>query len=201
MSELADAVTKVLNADGALNAMAPTPFPLPIQGLESVVAGAVLALKRTDWWVPGLRERAGAVLRDVPLERLVDGFAGAKPYKVAPPSGSPALRALTAVGLAMAQDTGCALVHLGTGSLSDGAFTEALNTAALNNAPVIFVVATTPLTDDAPIGPQSTVDLKTLAKAYGITYARVDGRKAKSVHTAVGKARDAGGPTLIEAKR
>jgi len=193
--------TRVLEADQSLNQAGPTPFPVPVQGLEAVIAGSLRGLKRTDWWVPGLRERVGAILRDVPMERLMDGFAGARPYKIAPPSASPALRALHAVGLALSMEEGCALVHLGTGSLSDGAFTEALNLAALRNAPVLFVVATTSIGDDAPIGPQTTVDLNKLAKAYGLTFHSVDGRKAESVQKAVAKARKAGGPHLIEAKR
>ena len=151
MSAYTDELQSVQAADDALNQASPTPFPLPISGLESVVVGSLTALKRTDWWVPGLRERVGGVLGDIPIERLVDGFSGAKPYKMAPPSGAPALRALHAVGLALSTEEGCALVHLGTGSIADGAFTEALNLAALHTASVLFVVATTPITDDAPI--------------------------------------------------
>jgi len=191
----------VLAADDALQQANPIPFPLPIRGLEAVVVGSLTALKRTDWWVPGLRERVGGIVRDVPIERLVDGFAGAKPYKIAPPSGAPALRALYAVGLAKSMTEGCALVHLGTGSTADGAFTEALNLASLHAAPVLFVVATTPITDDAPVGPQTNVALKVLAKAYQITFHSVDGRDAAAVQNVVAKARKAGGPHLIEAKR
>ena len=201
MSDLSAEITRIIEADNVLNASGPKPFPLPVTGLEAVIAGSLTALKRTDWWVPGLRERVGAVLRDVPLERLTDGFVGARPYKVAPPSATPALRALTAVGLAMSMDDGCALVHLGTGSLSDGALTEALNLAALHNAPVLFVLATTEIGEDAPIGPQSAVDVRKLAGAYGISFQSVNGRDAAAVQKAVAKARKAGGPQFIEAKR
>ena len=79
MSLLA-AIERLQQADQALSDADPTPFPLPVAGLEAVIVGAVLALERGDWWVPGLRERVGAVLRDVPLERLIDGLQGAKPY-------------------------------------------------------------------------------------------------------------------------
>lgn len=201
MNAFTDDIQTVQAADAALQQANPIPFPLPIGGLEAVVVGSLRALKRTDWWVPGLRERVGGVLRDVPLERLVDGFVGAKPYKIAPPSGAPALRALHAVGLAMSMEDGCALVHLGTGSTADGAFTEALNLASLHTAPVLFVVATTTITEEAPVGPQTHVDLKVLAKAYQITFHSVDGRDAAAVNKAVAKARKAGGPHLIEAKR
>ena len=41
-------------ADEQLNASSPAPFPLPVTGLEAVVAGAVRGLRSGDWWVPGL---------------------------------------------------------------------------------------------------------------------------------------------------
>ena len=81
MSDLSAEITRIIDADHALNASGPKPFPLPVTGLEAVIAGSLTALKRTDWWVPGLRERVGAVLRDVPLERLTDGFVGARPCR------------------------------------------------------------------------------------------------------------------------
>ncbi len=194
-----EAVQRVLEADAQLADAGPTPMPLPVAGLESVVAGSVLALSRTDYWVPGLRERVGAVLRDVPIERLVDGAAGARPYRVSPPDGTPALRALTAVGLADTAE-GCALVHLGVGSLGDGAFHEALNLAAQRNASVIFVIALHPLTGDSPLGPQLHADPATLVAAFGVPAVQIDGTDAGAVHDAVNAARERGGPTVVLAQ-
>lgn len=192
---LAEAIRTVQEADAALLASSPSPFPLPVTGLEAVVVGALEGLSRGDWWVPGLRERAGAVLRGAPVERLVDGFRGARPYKVAPPTAAPALRALHAVGLAR---TGTpALVHLGIGSVSDGAFAEALNLAALTSAPVLFLVAVHPLDGDAPLAPQTAASPADLARAYGIRSVTVDGSKAGAVRDAVAEARASGAPTVI----
>lgn len=191
MSEsIATAVERVRQASDALSAQS-TPFPVPIGSLAPLVAGTVSALERTDWWVPGLRERAGAVLRDVSPERLADGLAGARPYKIAPPSASPALRALTATGLALAQSEGITVVHLGIGSVSDGAFHEALNLAALTSAPIVFVVAVQQLDDGAPLGPQSAASPLDLAAAYGLSTTEVDGSDASAVLSAVRDARDA----------
>lgn len=191
---------RLRDADAALAAAGPSPFPLPIHGLETVVAGAVTALGRGDWWVPGLRERVGAVLRDVPVERLVDGTRGARPYRVAPPTPAPALRALHAVGLALADRERAALVHLGVGSCADGALHEALNLAALLRPNVIFVVAVHPLSGDAPLGPQLAATPAALAGAFGIPAAIVAGDDEAAVHDAVKAARAAGGPHLIEAR-
>lgn len=195
-----DATARLHEADAALDALHPTPFPLPIAGEEAVVAGAVLGLGRGDWWVPGARERVGAVLRDVPLDRLVDAFAGAKPYKVAPPTPSPALRALHAVGLALADRDRAALVHLGQGSIADGAFAEALNLAALNGARVLFLVHVAPLPADAPLGPQSAATPEGLAAAYGVPAVVVSRTDPEAVRAAVSHARGADGPCVIVAR-
>jgi pyruvate dehydrogenase E1 component alpha subunit len=195
---LAQDIRTLRDADAALAAASPVPFPLPVAGLEAVIAGSLAALSRADWWVPGLRERVGAVLRDLPVDRVADGFRGARPYKVAPPTAAPALRALHAVGLAQATGKP-ALVHLGIGSVSDGAFAEALNLAALTGAPVVFVVAVYPLDDQAPVGPQSMASPSALAKAHGIATTTVDGSRAHKVRAAVDKALKKGQPHLIEA--
>jgi len=192
------AIAKVLEADAQLNAASPKPFPIPVVGLEAVVAGALDALDASDWWVPGLRERVGAVLRDVPVERLVDGQAGARPYKVAPPGPGVATRALTAVGLAQASGK-TTLVHLGTASTADGAFHEALNLAAALQAPVIFLVAVHPLEGAAPLPKQLHAAPSALAEAFGLSAEVVDGTDAKAVSKAVAAAKKAGGPHLIEA--
>lgn len=192
------AIAKVLEADAQLNAASPEPFPIPVVGLEAVVAGALDALDASDWWVPGLRERVGGVLRDVPVERLVDGQAGARPYKVAPPGPGVATRALTAVGLAQASEK-TTLVHLGTASTADGAFHEALNLAAALQAPVIFLVAVHPLDGAAPLPKQLHAAPSALAKVFGLSAKVVDGTDAKAVRKAVAAAKKAGGPHLIEA--
>ena len=171
---------------------------VPMSGLEAVVAGALSVLPADAWWVPGLREHGGAVLREGPEERLADPHQGARPYKIAPVSAAPALRALHAVGLARASG-GPALVHLGIGSVADGAFSEALNLAALLSAPVIFLVAELPLTDAAPLGPQTAASATALAKAYDIPSFSADGSDPVSVARAVEEALGRGGPAVISA--
>lgn len=189
---------RVRAADAELSARAST-MPLPLGDLAPVVTGAVAALGRGDWWVPGLRERAGAVLRDAPIDRIADPQAGARPYRVAPTDTSPALRALVAVGLALSDPSRFVVVHLGIGSAADGAFHEALNLAALTRAHVAFVVAVHPLNGDAPLGPQLAASPANLAAAFGLHTAVVDGSSAAEVHAAVAAARDATGPTLVQA--
>jgi TPP-dependent pyruvate/acetoin dehydrogenase alpha subunit len=182
------------DADAAI----PSPVPLPIGALASVVAGAVRGLTDADWWVPGLRERAGAVLRGVAVDAIGDGTAGSRAHHVAPASPTPALRALHAVGLAAASPDAAVVVHLGVGSLADGAFTEALNLAALRQVRVIFVVAVIDLTG-APVPRQSAASVAALAAAYGVRCVEVDGRDASAVRQAVSDAREQIGPTCVAA--
>lgn len=191
---------RIREADAQLQASDPAPFPLPVGNLLPVVAGTVAALDARDWWVPGLRERAGAVARDVPLDRLTNGLSGARPYRIAPPGASGALRALYAVGLAAAGSDRCVVVHLGIGSASDGAFHESLNLAAMLQAPVIFVVAVHPLDGAAPLGPQLVASVAKLAASFGISVTEVNGEHAAEVHQAVKAAKQHGGPHLIEAR-
>jgi len=193
-------IARVREADTWLQGAGAMPMPVPVTGLEAVVVGAVSALGPDDWWVPGLRERAGGVLRGVPEGALRGGLVqGAKAQKVAPVQASPALRALSAVGLATTCAPARVAVHLGVGSVADGAFAEALNLAALLRTPVVFVVAVHPLGDDAPVGPQTAATASSLAKAYGIKSRKADGASVKSVAEAVTAGLTAGRPFVVEA--
>jgi 2-oxoisovalerate dehydrogenase E1 component alpha subunit len=187
-------MTVLADAEARLQELGPVPFPLPLGRVAPIVEGAFAGLKKSDWIVPGPRERIGAVLRGCPPERLVHAHAGAKPYKVAPASSAPGARALHAVGLALA-DGAPVLCFVGMASAASGSFTEALNVAALSGAPVVFLVTVQKLDDTAPVGRQLAASPSALAEAFGIATARVAG-DAESVRAAVAKAR--GKLTLIE---
>lgn len=204
--DLGSAVARLREASERLCA-GTSGLPLPIGELAPVVAGAVLALSREDWWVPSMRERAGAVLRDVPVERIAEGLRGARPYRVAPSSSSPALRALLGVGLAVAHRDSFVLVHLGVGSVSDGAVHEALNLASLQRPNVLFLVSLHPLDDRdeahggrSPLPRQIAGDIVAVARAHGIGASSVDGTDASAVHRAVAAIRSAKGPHLLAAR-
>jgi TPP-dependent pyruvate/acetoin dehydrogenase alpha subunit len=185
-------------ASQALEALGPKPFPLPLGNMGPVVAGAFSGMKKGDWVVCGMRERVGATLRGCGVERLVDGGAGARPYKVAPSSEAPGARALHAVGIALAEGAPV-LCLLGAASAASGSFHEAMNAAALTGAPAIFVVALTELPDDAPVGRQIAASPADLAKAAGLASKKIK-NTVTAVKTAVSKARESGEPTLIEVR-
>lgn len=154
-------------AEQALNDLSPKPFPLFMGSAAAAVEVAVQSLSKRDWLVCGPRFRAAASLRGCPPERLLDPANGAKPYKLAPSTLHTADRALHAVGLAMASQ-GTVLCILGEASIANGLFSEALNMARLQEAPVIFLCFNRNL-EAAPITVQSAASPIALAQAYGIS--------------------------------
>jgi len=200
------AIQQVKAADQALQASDPIPFPLPAAGLEAVIAGGFLGIEKTDWVFPGLRERVGAVLRNCPVERLVDGHAGARPYRIAPVSTAPSTRLLQACGVAMglaeddSSEQGHVLCFVGQGAASTGAFYEALNLAGLHQLNLIILAHRRDLSaEESPLAPQVSGDLASKAEAFGLQSTQVDGTNSAAVKKAVTAARKQGGPHLIEA--
>ena len=182
-------------AETELAALCPPTAAIPLGPLTPVVEGGFMGMNKTDWVVCGSRERIGAVLRGAKPARLVDPHAGARPYKVAPVSDAPGSRALHAVGLALGSGAPV-LCILGSASAASGSFAEALNTAALSGARVVFLLATTPIEDDAPVGRQLAGDPIDLAKAHGLSAVSV-AAKTKDIKAAVANARKGVGPALV----
>lgn len=149
------------------------------KGLEPIIVGATLGAPASTWLLPGRRERGCALLRDCPAELLDE----ARPYRVVPAGDSPVARALFAVG--MASEGTPALVWLGTGSTSYGAFAEALSLTALWHAPVTFVV--TWYTGEGPFATQLGVAPSALAERFGLPTHVVDGTDTRAVRDAVRK--------------
>jgi TPP-dependent pyruvate/acetoin dehydrogenase alpha subunit len=194
-----NALQQIKTADAALQKLNPLPFPLPAAGLEAIIAGGFLGMKKTDWVFPGLRERVGGVLRNCPIERLVDGHAGARPYRMAPVSTSPSTRLLQACGVAMAENN-AVLCFIGQGAAATGAFYEALNLAALHQLNLVILAHSRDLNaDGSPLAPQVAGGLLNKAEAFGLSTTRVQGTDLEAIQNAVEKARKAGGPHLIEA--
>lgn len=198
---LRQALHSLRETEAWLAERSPRPLHLPIRGLEAVIAGGFLGMDSVDWVVPGLRERVGAVLRRCPPERLIDGLAGARPYRVVPISGDPAARMLHACGLARANPDAAVLCFVGQGSASYGDFHEALNLAALMRLRVIFLAHSWNLdAPESPLAPQVAGNLASKALAYGVAARSVDGGLVTEVLSAVADARAHGGPHLIEAR-
>lgn len=165
------------------------PAVVSARGVEALVAGVGVGAPRKAWILPGVRERAVALVRGCAADRLDQ----ARPYRVVPAGPSPVARTLYAVGLAMAGEP--AVVFCGTGTAGYGAFQEALHLAALHRAPVTFVVGW--YENPGPFATPLAVTPATLAGALGLAVADVDGTDAAAVRDAVAAAN---GPTLVQAR-
>jgi len=203
------------------------PFMIPGQGQEAAQVGSAMALtKGHDIVLPYYRD-VGVVLAMgmTPYEVMLNGFArpddpnsGGRqmPYHW----GSNRLGIITgsspigtqlphAAGLAKASqirgDDKVTVCYFGEATASKGDFHEALNFAGIHRLPVVFVCENNLYAISVPMGLQSAVDdVASHAQAYGFGGVVVDGNDVLDVYdatrTAVRRAREGGGPTLVEAK-
>ena len=94
---------------------------------------------------------------------------------------------------------------LGDGATNIGAFHEALNLAATWQLPVVFICENNQYMEYTPIGSVTAVPRPAADRAasYGLDPVVVDGNDVEAVYevaqAALGRARDGGGPALIEA--
>jgi TPP-dependent pyruvate/acetoin dehydrogenase alpha subunit len=93
----------------------------------------------------------------------------------------------------------------GEGAVAEGVFHESLNLAALWGLPVIFVCENNGYAEMSPMSVHLvTENVADFAIPYGIPGIQVDGNDVRAVRAAaaeaVERARDGGGPTLLECK-
>ncbi len=188
-------------------------FP-PTTGQEAAQLGAVAALQPEDWMAPSFRETVAEVWRGKSMESIIihnNGFsegddADAK-FNNLPVSVPVASQTLHAVGIAWAlkyrKMPRVAMTFFGDGATSEGDFHEALNFAGVFQVPVVFVCQNNHWAISVPLARQTrSRTLAQKAAAYGIPGIQVDGNDILAVYSAareaVQRARDGGGPTLIE---
>jgi pyruvate dehydrogenase E1 component alpha subunit len=114
---------------------------------------------------------------------------------------------VVATGMAMAfrlrREARCALTWVGDGATSRGDFHEAMNWAAVQRLPVIFVLENNQYAYSTPLDLQFAVDPVERARGYGFPGERVDGNDVEAMFEATRRAREralaGSGPTLIEA--
>ena len=184
-------------------------------GQEACEVAAALVLEERDWLFPSYRDTLAAVARGLdPVQALTllrgDWHTGYDPHehRVAPLCTPLATQLPHAVGLAHAArlkgDDVVALALVGDGGTSEGDFHEALNFAAVWQAPVVFLVQNNGFAISVPLAKQTAApSLAHKAVGYGMPGRLVDGNDAAAVHQvlaeAVAHARAGGGPTLVEA--
>src|SRR5579872_6173970 len=210
----------------ALNRQGKIPFASASEGHEAVQAGAAMAFERgTDILVPyyrdlGLDLGIGLTPYEVLLSlfgRAADLSAGRQfPHHYASKrlglhsiSSIIAAQLPHAVGAAYAiaqrAERRAVLVTFGDGSTSEGEWHESLNFAAVHRLPIVFLCENNEWAISTPLSKQmAQPDIAKRAAGYGMPGVIVDGMDPIAAYhatrEALTRARDGGGPTLVEAK-
>ena len=183
-------------------------------GHEAISLGSAMNINLDDWHVPAYRELAGFLYRGWSLEGILIYWMGYE-EGARPPEGvndTPiavpiASQLLHAAGLGMAAnidgDKKVVMTYFGDGASSEGDCHEALNFASVFQAPVVFVCLNNQYAISVPLSKQMNCQtIVQKAVAYGMPGIKVDGNDILAVYQAskeaVERARNGGGPTLIE---
>jgi pyruvate dehydrogenase E1 component alpha subunit len=208
LTRLADDKAVRLQRQGRLGA-----YP-PSRGQEASQIGPALALEKGDWVVWAFRELGALLLQGVPLWRLYlywmgneEGSALEGEVKVTPSAVPVGSQVPHAAGIAYAmkyrKERNVALCYFGDGATSEGDFHEGLNFAGTMRTPSVFVCQNNQWAISVPRRMQTaSPTLAQKACAYGFRGILVDGNDVLALYAAtkeaVDRARDGGGPTLIE---
>jgi TPP-dependent pyruvate/acetoin dehydrogenase alpha subunit len=194
------------------------------QGQEAVAVGVTSALRDGDTTTCTYRGHGTILAQGAPLDRAFGEILGKAGGLCCGKGGSMhltdlsigALGSFAIVGAHLPISTGAAWAAqlLGTGAVSatffgDGAsnigtFHETMNLAGIWKLPVVFVLENNLYGEYSPVATTTVnTNLSERAAAYGMPGVRVDGNDVVEVlavtQTAVERARNGDGPTLIEA--
>jgi TPP-dependent pyruvate/acetoin dehydrogenase alpha subunit len=196
------------------------------RGHEATSVGAAYALAPDDVIAPMHRDLGAYLLRGLTPQRIfgnllgrANGVSGGRDANLHG-MGDLKLNIIgfishlphslpVALGAAMSfvyrSEARVALAFTGDGSSSAGLFHETLNMAAVWNAPLVIIVENNQYAYSTPLNQQmKSPDIADRAAAYAIPGVTVDGNDVEAIYavtqTAVARARNGDGPTLIEAK-
>jgi 2-oxoisovalerate dehydrogenase E1 component alpha subunit len=184
-------------------------------GQEAAQVGSAYALAEQDWAFPSYRESGVALVRGVDPAGTLHLFRGTwfsdyDPYEHN--FGLPCIpigtQALHAAGYAMAAKLDgrnlVTVAYFGDGATSEGDPHEAMNFAAVFDAPCVFFVQNNQYAISVPLSKQTKAPtIAHKAVGYGMPGYRVDGNDVLATYAvmrrAVERARRGEGPSLIEA--
>jgi 2-oxoisovalerate dehydrogenase E1 component alpha subunit len=188
---------------------------VPYEGQEACQVGSALALSDGDWMFPTYRDHGAMMTFGRSLTQTLlywkgrtEGCIPPEGRKIVPPSVPIATQLPHAAGAACAEKwkgtKNAVIVYFGDGATSEGDFHEGLNFASVFNAPVVFFNQNNQYAISVPITRQmKTKTIAQKALAYDIPGIRIDGNDIFAVYfktqQALERARNGGGPTLIEA--
>ena len=185
------------------------------KGQEAAQVGGAYALADNDWVFPSYREMGAAMVRGVDAASLLHLYRGTwlsnhDPYEhnfglMSIPIGTQALHAAGfAMGAKFDGNPIVTMVYFGDGGTSEGDPHEAMNFAAVFDAPCIFFVQNNQYAISVPLDQQTKAPtLAHKAVGYGMPGYRCDGNDVLATYAvtkrAVERARSGEGPAFIEA--
>jgi len=200
-------------------------FHASSRGHEKVqICVATLLRPGHDWFFPYYREKALMVGIDMPLADIFQGMLSrrgdpnsegrnmsehfsSRELRVVSPTACTGTQYLMAVGMAKAikaegRDE-IVYVSSGEGATSEGEYFEALNLAAREKLPVLFVVQNNGYAISVPQSTQTSSDVDVVGRAFQMQAVRVDGTRFTDMHHTleprIAALRRGEGPLLVEA--
>lgn len=195
------------------------------QGQEAVSVGAMANISKEDWMTCTYRGHGHCLAKGVEPNAVMAEILGKAKGCCGGKGGSMhiadkkvgALGSFAIVGAGLPVATGAALsswyrgtkqvaiTFFGDGAANIGAFHEALNMASVMKLPVIFVCENNLYGEYTPLSKSTAVpNIADRAASYSMPGVIVDGNEVLEVYSAVGtavkRARNGSGPTLIECK-
>lgn len=194
------------------------------RGQEGTHVGVTYALRRDDSLFPTHRDLSAQLTKGLDLKRVmaqfwgrIDGYTRGRDGNshIGDWQGSRTWTVMSHLPIAYPVACGAALAYqrrgedrvalaiCGDGATSNGRWHEALNTSAIFQLPVVWVVNNNQFAYSTPNALEFHVPtIAERAAAYGMPGVRIDGQDVLDVyrvaHEAVERARSGGGPTLIE---
>src|SRR4051812_32695819 len=192
------------------------------RGQEAISVGATFVLKPEDRMCILHRDLGAHLIRGVTPDRYLAGYMGRAGGVTGGKEGNMHFgdrslgcvgmvsmlpdMALVANGMAlkfkMRREPRVAMTFFGEGSTANGQWHEAMNFAGIHRLPVVFVLENNQFAYSTPTELEFAVDPVGRAKGYGFPGVSVDGNDVEAVfevaRLAADRARDGGGPTLIE---
>jgi 2-oxoisovalerate dehydrogenase E1 component alpha subunit len=185
------------------------------RGQEASQIGAAACLRKTDWLFPQYREIGAFLLRGITPAQMSAVWRGKWHggleftkkccAPIAIPIGTHGLHAVgAAMGAQRLGEDSVTVAFMGDGATSEGDAHEAMNLAAVYKAPCVFFIQNNQWAISVPVERQMAgPSIAHRAIGYGMPGIRVDGNDVLACYAvmaeAAQRAREGGGPTLIEA--
>src|SRR6218665_1700642 len=175
-------------------------------GQEAIAVGATLAMQTDEWIMPLHRNLGVFTTRNMPLHKLfkqwqgaADGYSkgrersfhfGNKEHHICGMISHLGPQLAIADGVALAhklrKEDKISLAFTGDGGTSEGDFHEALNTAAVWDLPVIFIIENNGYGLSTPTSEQyRCISLIDKAKGYGMEGVQIDGNNLLTVYETI----------------